>query len=86
MIGASVWIESGMVKLFGAVISRCRALTIPAVAVFSRPYGLPIATTGWPTWSALELPSAIGWSTEAGAFTLITATSVDGSVPTSDAR
>jgi hypothetical protein len=29
------------------------------------------------------LPSAIGWRIEAGAFTLITATSVDGSDPTS---
>jgi hypothetical protein len=82
LMAASVWIESAIVKLFGAVISRCSALMIPSVRVSSRPYGLPIATTVWPTWSALESPSSIGCRIEGGAFTLITATSVDGSVPT----
>ena len=37
LIAASVWIESAIVKLFGAVISRWSALTIPEVTVSSRP-------------------------------------------------
>ena len=49
LIAASVWIESSIVKLFGDVIWRCSALTMPAVTVSSRPNGLPIATTPSPT-------------------------------------
>src|SRR6266404_754554 len=33
------------------------ALTMPAVTVFSRPKGLPIATTHWPTLRSSESPS-----------------------------
>ena len=57
LIAASVWIVSVIVKLLGAVIWRWSALTIPLVTVPSSPNGLPIATTGSPTRSALESPS-----------------------------
>ena len=65
-------------------MSRWRALTIPAVAVRSRPNGLPIATTGSPT---RPRPSSRARGGEgAGAVsTRRTARSVDGSVPTSSA-
>jgi hypothetical protein len=59
------------------------ALTIPAVIVSGRPYGLPSATTAWPGWTPEESPSVSGWSLEAGTLTLITAMSVDLSLPTS---
>ena len=49
LIGASVWIALEIVNPFGALIWRWTAETIPAVAVRSRPNGLPIATTGSPT-------------------------------------
>ena len=62
LIGASVWMTWSMVKRFGAVMRRCSALTIPDVTVRSRPNGLPIATTGSPTWTLSELPSGRGVS------------------------
>ena len=43
LIGASVWIASGIVSPSGAWMSRPVALTIPAVIVLSSPKGLPIA-------------------------------------------
>ena len=43
LIGASVWIAFGIVRPFGAWMSRPVALTIPAVIVRSSPNGLPIA-------------------------------------------
>ena len=82
LIAASVWIESLMVKSFGAVIWRCSALTIPLVTVPSSPNGLPSATTFSPTVSSFELPSESGSRTFAGASTLMTARSVEGSLPT----
>ena len=60
---------------------RPTALTIPAVVVSGRLNGLPMATTGSPTCASDELAKAIGCSSEAGTFTRITATSVDGSEP-----
>ena len=69
--------------MFGAVIVRLTALTIPAVIVSGRPNGLPIATTDWPGRTVVELPQASGWSFAAGTSTLITAMSVEASVPTS---
>ena len=66
-MAASVWIESSIPKPFGAVICRCRALTMPLVSEPSRPNGLPIATTGWPTTTRLESASASGRSSDAGA-------------------
>ena len=82
MIAASVWIASSIAKPLGALISRLRALTMPAVTVCSSPKGLPIATTVSPTSIEPESASSIGWSSEAGASTSSTARSVDGSVPT----
>jgi len=41
-------------------ISRSRALIIPFVSVWSRPNGLPMAYTTWPTFRFSDLPSAIG--------------------------
>ena len=57
-------------------------LTIPVVAVSGRLNGLPIATTGSPTCASDELANGIGCSSDAGASTWITPTSVDASVPT----
>ena len=76
MIAASVWIAPVIVKLFGAVMLRPTALTMPAVVVSGRLNGLPIATTGSPTWAVEESANAIGCSSEAGTSTWITATSV----------
>ena len=60
LIGASVWIESLIEKLFGESIVRWSALTMPLVTVWASPNGLPIATTGSPTWTASELPNVSG--------------------------
>ena len=57
LIAASVWITFLIVKPLGEVSSRCLALTIPVVTVRSSPNGLPIATTGSPTWAWSESPS-----------------------------
>ena len=82
LMAASVWIVLVIVKLFGAVMSRWRALTMPDVTVFASPNGLPIATTPSPTATLDESPSASGCRSEDGAFTLITAKSLEASVPT----
>ena len=55
---------------------------MPLVKCLSRPKGLPSAKTVFPTCRSLESPTVSGWSTESGASTLITARSVDASVPT----
>ena len=60
LIGASTWIESPIVKSFGESMLRWSALTIPLVTVCESPKGLPIATTGSPTWTASEFPSESG--------------------------
>src|SRR3954451_19932475 len=62
---------------------RLSALTMPAVSVPWRPNGLPMAARSWPTCTLLELPHVSGCSCEASTLTLITAMSVDSSVPTS---
>ena len=60
LIAASVWIAPSIVKLLGAVMLRPTALTIPWVTVSGRLNGLPIATTGSPTWAAEESANGIG--------------------------
>ena len=55
---------------------------MPAVTVRSRPNGLPIATTESPTRSESESPNGSVVSARAGASTLSTAMSEDGSEPT----
>ena len=83
LIAASVWIESLIVKLFGACICRWSALTMPLVTVSSSPKGLPIATTPSPTEHLRRVADRqrVRGPT-AGASTLITARSVEGSEPT----
>ena len=58
---------------------------MPLVIVPSRPNGLPIATTPSPTSTSSESPRRSGSRNDAGASTLITARSVERSVPTSSA-
>ncbi len=58
------------------------ALTIPEVTERSRPNGLPIAITWSPTRAVSELPSGSDLSARDLTSTLKTATSVDGSTPT----
>src|SRR5215472_12598952 len=48
---------------------------MPEVMVLVSPSGEPAATTGWPTTSLAEFPSAIGVSATAAVCTLITARS-----------
>src|SRR5947208_3647457 len=60
LIAASVWIAPVIENLFGAVIVRSVALTMPAVIVSGRLNGLPIATTLWPGSTLDESPSASG--------------------------
>ena len=55
---------------------------MPVVTVWSSPNGLPIAITPSPTCTVLESASRSGTRADAGASTLITARSVDGSLPT----
>ena len=82
LMDASVWMTSSIVNSFGAVSGRCRALMIPAVTLRSRPSGFPIATTESPTRTRSEFPRSKGRSARASTFTLRSARSVDGSVPT----
>jgi len=63
---------------------RPRALTTPAVTVDSKPRGLPMATTSWPTRSRDESPSAACGRPSASART--TARSLHGSAPTTRAH
>ena len=80
LMDASVWMKFSYV----VTPTRLRAVadTIPAVTVRSRPNGLPMAITHWPTRSRSESPISAAGS---GAFasTFSTATSVLGSRPTS---
>ena len=61
LIAASVWIELLIVKLFGEVICRLSALTMPLVTVPSSPNGLPIATTLSPTVSCGRVADLERW-------------------------
>ncbi len=82
LIAASVWIAFGIVLPSGAWMSRPTALTMPAVIVRSSPNGLPIAYTGSPGWTSLDGAKESGCSFDCGASTRTTATSVEGSSPT----
>ena len=62
---------------------RSIALTIPAVIVSVSPNGLPIATTSSPGWTPEDEPIASGCSSDESMLTLITAVSVESSLPTS---
>jgi hypothetical protein len=83
LIAASVWIEPWIENWFGASIVRSSALTMPVVTVPGSPNGLPIATTPSPTSTLEESARASGFRSDEGALILMTARSVDGSLPTS---
>ena len=61
---------------------RWRAETTPVVSVRSRPNGLPIAKIASPTWTSAESPRVSVRELLAPGSTLSSATSVDGSAPT----
>src|SRR5215212_4757806 len=61
------------------------ALTIPVVTLIPTFKGLPMAMTGSPTPTLAESPSVSGSSTPRDASTFMTATSVEGSSPTTSA-
>src|SRR5829696_4909628 len=66
-------------------MGRPRPLTIPVVTLIPTLRGLPMAMTGSPTPTEPESPSVSGSSSFPGASTRNTATSVEGSCPTSSA-
>src|SRR5262249_3956973 len=70
LIEASVWTaETSNADLSfspGTCTVRSSALTIPAVTVLVKPRGDPSATTGWPTRTASDEPSAITFSSLLG--------------------
>ena len=68
-----------------AVTGRSSAETMPVVTVFSRPSGVPSAITGCPTSTVLESANVAGCRPSGGESRRITARSVVGSVPTTDA-
>ena len=74
-----------MVRPVTAVISRPSALTTPVVRVWSRPKGLPMANTFWPTSRFFDSPTVIGCSLPAGAVICSTARSRSGAAPTREA-
>jgi len=59
--------------------------TTPLVSVWSKPNGLPMASTDWPTRTEADAPSGMGSSSAAGAPTRSTAISLPLSAPTSSA-
>ena len=65
------------------VFERCNALTTPVDTEFSRPNGLPSAMTHSPTCKSDELPISTG--VKSSASTLITAMSLEESLPTTSA-
>ena len=82
LMAASVWIALLIGKPFGASIWRATAETMPDVIVRSRPNGLPIATTGSPTSTEVDVPSASGRRASADSVTFSSAVSVESSLPT----
>src|SRR5919112_1524853 len=66
-------------------MGRSRPLTIPVVTLIPTFKGLPMAMTGSPTPTEFESPSVRGLSAFRGASTFMSATSVEGSCPTTSA-
>src|SRR5919106_2591289 len=66
-------------------MGRPRPLTIPVVTLIPTFKGLPMAMTGSPTPTEFESPSVSGFNASFGASTCISATSVEGSCPTTSA-
>src|ERR1035437_4993001 len=92
LIAALVWIALvttgsedwavGSVDWSVVVTGRFRALTMPVVTVPARPRGLPTAMTWSPTLMVLASPRAMALRSLGAWVSLMTARSVDGSVPT----
>mmetsp|Transcript_28635 Transcript_28635/g.72866 ORF Transcript_28635/g.72866 Transcript_28635/m.72866 type:complete len:298 (-) Transcript_28635:467-1360(-) len=83
LMAASVWMPPGMDDPTSDLISRLSPLTTPVVSVWSKPNGLPTASTCCPTRSPALEPSSAGCSSSGGALTRTTARSRLRSVPTS---
>src|ERR671911_3082405 len=66
-------------------MGRPMPLTIPEVTLIQTFKGLPMAMTGSPTPTESESPSVSGLSASFGASTCMSATSVEGSCPTTSA-
>ena len=64
---ASVWITLRIGRLFTDSISRPNAETTPVVSDWSRPNGLPMANTFWPTCKSFDVPTGTGGSLARGA-------------------
>ena len=84
LMAASVWITFLMGTPLGPGVasSRPRPDTMPWVRVWSRPNGLPMANTFWPTCRPADAPTVTGRSarmTSGGASSCSTATSLSGS-------
>src|SRR5450631_3468855 len=77
---ADVW-ALGSVD-WSVVTGRFSALTMPVVTVPARPSGLPTAMTWSPTLMVLASPRTMGLRSLGPLVNLMTARSVDGSVPT----
>ena len=75
LMATSVWMKGRK-----SPVSRCLALTMPAVTLFSRPKGEPMAMTHSPTFRRLVSPIFTAGKPLASIFT--TATSVRASAPT----
>ena len=62
LMAASVWITPWIGRFVAPVISRPRPLMMPVVSVWSKPKGLPMANTFWPTCRFVDVPIGIGGS------------------------
>ena len=83
MRAASVWITFSTIRIVDPERvgnERPSAETTPAVTDPAKPFGLPIATTSWPTWSRSASPSSAA-TTPLGSVRS-TARSESGSAPT----
>ncbi len=86
LIAASIWIALVTTCVLpsspDAETGRSTADTMPVVAVFARPSGLPTARTASPTVTSSDVPNDAGFRSSGGSFSSTTARSVVGSVPT----
>src|SRR5262249_15747102 len=60
LMAASVWITLVISRPLAVGSLRLSALMMPVVSDWSRPNGLPMANTDWPTFRSSEVPIAIG--------------------------
>ena len=83
-MAASVWITSWIGPAMPGIV-RPVAETIPVVSVWSRPNGLPIANTFWPTIKSALVPTRIFVSLLCAPRIRRTARSNSGAAPTKSA-